>query len=611
MNNNMNNQILLLRNYYENSYVTQRQLAGEMEVSVGTVNNLIASSEADGLITKIELNNKPGYKVTDKGMEVLEDYRVERAVIFSAGFGSRLVPLTWDTPKGLLPVFGERMIERLIRQLHDVDITDITVMVGYMKDKFEYLKDKYGVKLIYNPEYDCKNTLSTLHCAKDLFLGHNCYLLYSDNWLRKNMFHKYEPNAWYSSIFKEGKTSEWPFIFNKKNQITNILEGGANAWIMFGPVYFSKEYSAKFVPVCEQYYNSPATENDYLETVMLDWIHGSDRIIPLKARDCPKIYINKQPADQIHEFDSLEEMKELDDYYAHSSINDALRIICDTFNVPVSEIKNIKDMKVGITNHSFMFTIHEKPYICRVPWDLCNEFMNRHNEAETLEAIKPLDISEKVVYFDPETGYKIAEFYPGSRRPDIGSDEDMKRCMKVLHKLHDAKIKVNHAFDLREQFRNFEEGCLRICDIDLKGYATVRKHIFELIDKLEAMNREKTLCHVDPSVGNWLFFEDREDIKLIDWEYAGMADPLIEAAEISNYSYLDKAGVDRITDLYFGEKKPSEQERGIVYAHLAVIGLMWALWGVRSIHIGGKYEDYTKAQYQYAIDFYKEAIERL
>ena len=607
----MNNQILLLRNYYENSFVTQRQLAGEMEVSVGTVNSLIASSEKDGLITRVELNSKPGFKVTEKGMDILEEYRVDRAVIFSAGFGSRLVPLTWDTPKGLLNVFGECMIERLIKQLHDVDITDITVMVGYMKERFEYLKDKYGVKLIYNPEYDCKNTLSTLHCAKDIFMGHNCYLLYSDNWLRKNMFHKYEPNAWYASVFKEGKTSEWLFEFNKKNQITNIIEGGANDWIMFGPVYFSREYSAKFIPVCEQYYNSPATEQDYLETVMLDWIHGSNRIIPLKVKDCPKLYINKQPADQIHEFDSLEEMKELDDYYAHSSINEALRIISETFNVPVTVIKNIKDMKVGLTNHSFMFTIHEKPYICRVPWDLCSEFMNRRNEAETLKAIEPLGISEKVLYFDPEKGYKIAEFYPNTHNPDINSDEDMKRCMNVIRKLHGAKLKVNHSFDLREQFDNFEKGCLKACSIDLKGYAEVKKHTFELIDKLDSLGREKILCHVDPSVGNWLFFDDRDEIKLIDWEYSGMADPLIEAAEISNYSYLDKAGVDRITDLYFEDRKPTEQERGIVYAHLSVIGILWALWGVRAVHYGGKYEEYTSKQYQYAIDFYKEAIKRL
>ena len=71
----------------------------------------------------------------------------------AAGFGSRFVPLTFEMPQGLLEVFGERMIERQIKQLHSVGITDITIVVGYLKEKFEYLIDKYGVRLLYNPEY--------------------------------------------------------------------------------------------------------------------------------------------------------------------------------------------------------------------------------------------------------------------------------------------------------------------------------------------------------------------------------------------------------------------------------------------------------------------------
>lgn len=83
-------------------------------------------------------------------------HKVDGALIIAAGFGSRFVPLTFETPKGLLEVFGERMIERQIRQLHEVGITDITIVVGYLKEKFEYLIDKYDVKLLYNPEYSSK-----------------------------------------------------------------------------------------------------------------------------------------------------------------------------------------------------------------------------------------------------------------------------------------------------------------------------------------------------------------------------------------------------------------------------------------------------------------------
>lgn len=94
--------------------------------------------------------------LTETGQAVLAPYKVDGALIIAAGFGSRFVPLTFETPKGLLEVFGERMIERQIRQLHEAGVYDITIAVGYLKEKFEYLIDKYDVKLLYNPEYSCK-----------------------------------------------------------------------------------------------------------------------------------------------------------------------------------------------------------------------------------------------------------------------------------------------------------------------------------------------------------------------------------------------------------------------------------------------------------------------
>ena len=132
---------------------------------------------------------------------------MDSAVILAAGFGSRFVPLTFETPKGLLEVYGERMIERQIKQLHEAGVTDITIVVGYLKEKFEYLIDKFGVKLLYNPEYHNKNTLTTLYRARECFIGRNTYLLSSDNWMRSNMYHTYECGAWYSSVFMKGETS--------------------------------------------------------------------------------------------------------------------------------------------------------------------------------------------------------------------------------------------------------------------------------------------------------------------------------------------------------------------------------------------------------------------
>ena len=139
------------------------------------------------------------------------------------------------------------MIERQIKQLHAVGITDITIVVGYLKEKFEYLIDKYDVKLLYNPEYSCKNTLATVYHAKKVLQNRNVYLLSSDNWMRDNMFHTYECFGWYSSVFMNGLTSEWCLSFNKKGHITGTSIGGHDSWVMYGPAFFSKTFSKQFL----------------------------------------------------------------------------------------------------------------------------------------------------------------------------------------------------------------------------------------------------------------------------------------------------------------------------------------------------------------------------
>ena len=261
---------LLCRNIYEKKKITQRELAAAMDLSLGTCNHLIREALADGLIA---LDPQTGeYSLLKKGVELLQKYRVNSAVILAAGFGSRFVPLTFETPKGLLEVFGERMIERQINQLHEAGIMDITIVVGYLKEKFEYLIDKFGVKLLYNPEYHNKNTLTTVYRARDCFKGKNTYLLSSDNWIRENMYHTYECGAWYSSVYMEGATSEWCLEASKKGLLTGVTVGGSDSWVMYGPVYFSREFSEEFFPVLEKYYETPGTEQMYYLTLGIDLV---------------------------------------------------------------------------------------------------------------------------------------------------------------------------------------------------------------------------------------------------------------------------------------------------------------------------------------------------
>ena len=127
-----------------NEPLSQRQLEEKTKHSLGTINKIVKESTENGLI-------KEG-SITQKGLEALEPYRVKRAVFIAAGFGSRLVPITLNTPKPLVRVNGKRMIDGLIDACLAAGINEIYVVRGYLAEQFDQLLYKYPmIKFLENP----------------------------------------------------------------------------------------------------------------------------------------------------------------------------------------------------------------------------------------------------------------------------------------------------------------------------------------------------------------------------------------------------------------------------------------------------------------------------
>ena len=614
----MDRYALICRNLLEHSEITQRELAQAIDMSLGTVNRLVKECAERQLITVLEDGH---YEVTEQGKVLLEHYRVDGAIIIAAGFGSRFVPLTFETPKGLLEVFGERMIERQIKQLHEVGITDITIVVGYLKEKFEYLIDKYGVKLLYNGEYSSKNTLATIYHARKALNGRNMYLLASDNWMRENMYHTYECASWYSSVFQEGDTSEWCLSFNKKGKITNVEIGGRDSWVMYGPAFFSKEWSKYFISVLEAYYTLPGTEPFFWETVLLEMVNGTAQKrlmeegiqelggIPFKQFweevNQQEFFINRQACDQVYEFENLEELRRFDSKYQNHSDNEAMELVADVFQVPESNIHNIKCLKAGMTNKSFLFSVSDKQYICRIPGPGTELLINRKQEAAVYEAVKPLGITEHVIYFNGENGYKISEYYEGARNSNAQDWADVSQCMKLLRNVHQAGLKVEHRFDIRERIAFYEQLCKNYGAIPFEDYFEIKARMDKLMDFLESLKRPETLSHIDSVADNFLFLPDNS-LKLIDWEYSGMCDPLIDIAMCSIYSYYNEEQTDQLIKIYLG-RCPDAEEQAVVYSYIALGGFLWSLWAVYKSFLGEEFGEYTLSIYRYAKNYYQRA----
>ena len=191
----------------------QRELAEATGYSVGKVNSSVKQLKEEGYLDS-------DMRITEKVREEMEEKSPRNAVILAAGYGMRMVPINVEVPKGLLQVKGEPLIERLIRQLHEAGIFDINIVVGFMKEQYEYLIDKYNVNLVFNKDYSSKNNLHSLKCVSEK-LG-NTYIIPCDIWCRENPFSDHEWYSWYMVTDQPDDRSS--VRINRKRELVKVKE---------------------------------------------------------------------------------------------------------------------------------------------------------------------------------------------------------------------------------------------------------------------------------------------------------------------------------------------------------------------------------------------------
>ena len=295
------------------------------------------------------------YALTDAGLQVLQPYKVSNAVIMAAGMSTRFAPLSYEKPKGLLVVKGEVLIERQIEQLLVAGITDITVVVGYMKEQFFYLEDKYGLSIVVNEDYYKYNNTSTLMRVLDK-LG-NTYICSSDNYFTENVFEPYVYQGYYSAVYSSEPTNEYCLSVDAVGRITDVtVGGGPDTWYMLGHVYFSNEFCEQFVPLLKtQYENNSAVKEMLWEDLYM------------RHLDKLTLYIRKYDSRVIKEFDSLAELREFDERYINYSGSKILGNICSALQCEEKDIVDIVSEKSVQEGYSFSFLCYGKKYIYSYP----------------------------------------------------------------------------------------------------------------------------------------------------------------------------------------------------------------------------------------------------
>ena len=279
--------------------ITQREISKKCNLSLGNVNKVLAELQEQELVKAVDESR---YTVTLKGYEWLKPYRVKKAIFMAAGFGSRMVPVTLNTPKPLIQVHGKRMIETLLDAVLDAGITDITIVRGYLGEQFDLLLKKYPmIKFVENPIYNEANNISTAYVVRDMLA--NAYVLESDLLLyNKDLIRKYEYTTNYLGLPVE-RTDDWCFE-TKKGFITKVKIGGENVDHMYGISYWTKEDAEKMATDIEKVFKSPGGRERYFEEVAL--------------RECAsnyKVWVRKIEQGDVIEIDTYNELKQIDSIY--------------------------------------------------------------------------------------------------------------------------------------------------------------------------------------------------------------------------------------------------------------------------------------------------------
>ena len=276
------------------------KLANNTRISRKKVENVLKNLQEDG---NVKISDDNIITLTKEGLKQLEPYRVRRAIIMGAGFGSRMMPATKDRPKPMVTVNGKRIIETLLDAMIAVGITDITIVRGYQKEKYDELLTKYPfLNLVDNDDYATTNNISSVMKVLDKIEG-GTYLCEADLYITNPAVitkYQYTSNILGSYSLE---TDDWSFRM-QDGHIVDYQQGNTYCYNYYGISYWTADDCTKLRNDWSEIYATDEGKNVFWE------------IVPLKLRkEKYQVEIRECQKSDIIEIDNYYELATLDKKY--------------------------------------------------------------------------------------------------------------------------------------------------------------------------------------------------------------------------------------------------------------------------------------------------------
>ena len=508
--------------------------------------------------------------VTELGLGEISPLKVANAVILAAGGADINAKSVYNMPKGLFVKNGETLIERQIRQLKEAGINNITVVVGYKQELYFFLVDKWGVNLEINTDLN-KNNIYSLYMVKN-YLG-STYILNCDNYFEENPFSAYEFNSFHATVFKENAHNELVVKKNQSGRILDVYSCARSGECIYGHAYIDNEFSRRLIKFMND-------EIDDFRISALFW----EEFVARHADDL-EMYVREYPKDFLYEFDSIQEIQNIDGLFLSNISGWINEKICSVLECTEDEISDINVLEKGLSNILFTFVVRGVKYIFRYPGDSTQFFIYRKNECIANKLAAKTHTDDTYIYID-EQGAKISKFREnlidlhGKYYYDV---ELMKRVARKIRAFHDAgynlpgweEYNYDPVWQTERLFKEASKMKGNLFKIFEKEWIQIRK-----LQKYADMDGVKhTMCHNDINIDNVLLTENTLDI--IDFEFAGYNDPGYDFGRvIAGLEYeADEPRILDILEAYFG-RPATEMEHRHWMAYSAIHNWYYVGWAL-------------------------------
>jgi thiamine kinase-like enzyme len=275
--------------------------------------------------------------------------------------------------------------------------------------------------------------------------------------------------------------------------------------------------------------------------------------------------------------------------------------------VDASRVTEIEPLTAGMTNTSFIFRLTGEltRYVIRLPGLGTENLIDRSAERNAYRALAPYDLADEVIALD-KRGRRITVFYEDARDANPSLDSDLATSMGLIRRLHQLDLPLDRRFDIDGMIVQYESLCASTSQPDYPKLNKTRRRVSELQEFKRQLAVPEVFCHGDMAAINVLIL-GRGQAKLIDYEYSGRADPIMDVAMFGIIAYYKRDRLELSLRLYL-EREPTTVELARLYLYAALAGYLWSLWAHYKGESGQDFGGYGLDMYNYTRRYYRRLI---